>query len=233
MSISPTSRKLVEIWREHIDELPQAYKWENEKERENELYYCILNQFNKQDKVDIRDVVSHLSALNLIDTDKLADTRFSDSDNEAKDPPASAITSALIQSGLNKDAAAAATRAICEAARIIRDSYGGKIQKFLRKYAQEMIKELDATFQFTEKGLDKKKVFTMWLQNALEMPIILPEQHIQKFIKENRINEETLLKSADELDINPMVIDDLLRIYSESKAQNASDSGKIEGNLNL
>jgi hypothetical protein len=216
IAISPTTKKLAKIWFEHADELPAIYKWENEKERENELYCCILSNFNNGNAIDVRAVMSHMLALNLIDTEKLARAKF-EAKGETKDRTASAIISILLQTGMNEKYARRATRAICEAAKIIQDSYDGKIQKFLRKHAEEMIKELHSTFRFTDKEIDKNTVFTMWLQNALEMPIILPCSHIRKFIKKNKITHDELITSADDLYINPMVIDDLLRIYSDSR----------------
>lgn len=81
-----------------------------------------------------------------------------------------------------------------------------------------MINELEEKFILSNKAINRRIAFTMWLQNVLEMPIHLNDENIQKFLAENKMSEKELIETVNELDINPMIIDDILKFSSAGRS---------------
>jgi hypothetical protein len=52
------------------------------------------------------------------------------------------------------------------------------------------------------------------LQNIFEAPLLRIDEDLKSFLKKEKITVNELLDAADELDINAMVIDDILRLAS-------------------
>jgi hypothetical protein len=100
-------------------------------------------------------------------------------------------------------------------AKAIEDSYGGKLQVMLRKYGNMMLNELESELG---KGLaiERKQLraaITIWLQNTLEMPVLLEDEILETFCQLHNITQDELVAAADRLDLNLAVLDELLAAY--------------------
>ena len=64
---------------------------------------------------------------------------------------------------------------------------------------------------------ESRKTAVLWLQNVANIPILLPEDdHIRDFCKKHKITKEELVDSADRLDLNVAVLDDLLALEASA-----------------
>jgi hypothetical protein len=194
------------------------HPWSNEANRLYELYYCLLHRISKKNEVQIRRIIKSLAALNLLDANLLSEAKIVGGDGGEGDSLASTITEILIRNGFKEEEARSCSRGICTIARGIKQNYEGKVQKFLRKYGNLMIEEMDKLFSF--EGLskdDREYVFAHWLQNSLQMPVPLAAGPEDRFYKDNSIKEEDLLEFADKLDITVPLVNDVIRLYNMSK----------------
>jgi hypothetical protein len=215
---------LREVYSEHRADLPPVFKWTSEKARLNEFYYCLLQRMSGGNEVEVQNIVTSLASLNLFDVESLAEAQIIGGKGGKGDKIASLIADLLIQNGFEEQVARACTIAVCEAARSIQVSYDGKLQRFLRKYADLMIEELSRVCSLSNvTEQDKRYFLAHWLQNALEMPIPLSNEFVEQFCKENNIEVADIVKAADKFDINVAVVDDLLKMHMQKK------EGRLEG----
>ncbi len=109
---------------------------------------------------------------------------------------------------------------VSEAASALSQQFDGKIQKYLRKYGELMLKEVPALFHFTTINSDQiGHAFTYWFQNVLNMPLSLVDSNIVAFCQDNGFEVANLIAAADRLDVNLALLDDL--VYLKLKTQEA------------
>jgi hypothetical protein len=211
---------IKEVYIKHRADLPDIYRWEDERDRLNELYYCLLLKISGRNEAEVRNIITSLANMNLFDVESLAEAKLVGGKGGKGDKIASLISELLVHNGFEDEMAKDCTLAICEVARGIHVDYQGKLQKFLRKHANLMIEELDKTFSFSKLTKHEERYFLVhWLQNALEMPVPLSNEFVEQFCKENGIELDDLVKASDKVDINVAFMDDLLKIDMLEKAK--------------
>jgi len=120
----------------------------------------------------------------------------------------------LIDNGFKPNEAQNALITVCELAIGIQDSFGGKIQLYLRHYGELMLKELNQYFHFSTVSKDDAGLaWTYWLQNALYMPLSLFDDDVKKLCQEFNIEPRDLVAASDDIDLNLAFMDDVIGLY--------------------
>lgn len=204
-------KQLNELF-EHYGEDLGDYAWLYESDRWVELIFCLLNQCVDQDPEIIREAASMLQNLDLLNTEDMVSL--------GKPGHEKTIAAAYVLKahGFSEKEARRAIVLLASTAKAIQKTYGGKIQRYLRKHGMAMREELVNAIGFD--SLDQGQLryaITHWLQNALSLPISLEHQAILGFCRKNNVTLEDLLHTADDLDLNIALLDDLLEIEQKSK----------------
>ncbi|MCG7849021.1 MAG: hypothetical protein MIO93_07560, partial [ANME-2 cluster archaeon] len=143
--------RISNIYTQYRQLLPTDYKWEDEHSRWNELVYCIFAELTEHSYRDARSLSDSLSELNLLDIKDLANVKILD--NGIADPDNTrirTITDILLSNGVSESDVQKTISAICKVAQAIMENYDGKIQKFLRKYGHQIVKEFDSHVSFND-----------------------------------------------------------------------------------
>ena len=92
--------------------------------------------------------------------------------------------------------------------------YQGKIQLYLRWYAELILNDLKRVFEFTALSeTEARYALTLFLQNTTAMPISLRDRSIDAFCGKYKLTPEQLFSAADDLDINLALVDDVIQWY--------------------
>ncbi len=221
--ISETEFQLRKLITKYSD-LFAYHQWPSEHERWVELVFALISRVSPKPESEIRDIITELDTLGLLDIEDLASIPSKDGSLDVDHPHARRIIESLSESrfswegdkipGLSEQEAKISLLAVHEAASSLIESHGGKIQKYLRGYGQQMIEELQDHFTFTALGKDDLEyAFGYWLQNVLNMPIILRSKSVDEFCDELDISDKELIQGVDALDINLALVDDLIDQY--------------------
>ncbi|WP_320044586.1 hypothetical protein [uncultured Desulfobacter sp.] len=195
-------------------DLFQYHQWPSEHERWVELIFALIARISKMPETDIRDTISFLDSLDLLDIEELSNIPEVENDVDYNYHHARWTIESLSESGFTVEESKRSLRIMHEAARNLSEHHDGKIQKYLRKYGQKMIDELSENFTFSAmKDEDVKYAFGYWLQNVLNLPIILKAESVNKFCKNIDVTCNELTEKADDLDINLALVDDLVDQY--------------------
>jgi hypothetical protein len=187
-----------------------TYAWMYETDRWAELIFCLLNQYNRQDTQVTRMAVSSLQYLGLLEIDKLAVLET------PGDETVILLTYILKQHGFSEENARDAVRLLAQVAKVIQKEYGGKVQRYLRRQGELMRDELVKVFESESLSTEQLRyAVSHWLQNALSMPVSLEHQAVIEFCQKNEVTLEDFLSTADELNLNIALIDDLLELDME------------------
>jgi hypothetical protein len=196
-------------------EVTASHQWVSEVDRWKELVFALLTQMTKLPQSSVRVMTDHLLHLELLHipalTQLLKGKRLSP---EFGHPHARRIIQSLQEGGFSKDEAVKGLTVVCEAAAALSKHFSGKIQLYLRSYAERMVKEAHATFHFSH--MDHRAVryaFTFWLQNVLNMPLSLQKEAVKSFAKAHGLTGRQLFDAADELDVNVGLVDDLVHHF--------------------
>jgi hypothetical protein len=138
---------------------------------------------------------------------------------------AQGILGVLRDAGLPVRTAHKVLRAITAIADTVQKTWGGKLQRWLRKTGEAMIKDLSARFEAT--GLDEaERMFAIiyWLQNVLNLPVPLRDKHVRKFEAQTGLTVDDIVAAADHLDLSVAVVDDL--IFLDQKMRKTSTARK-------
>ena len=213
--VAALEKRIREIYAEYRHFLPSDYRWEDESSRWNELVYCIFAELTGHNYRDARRLANDIADLNLLNVDDLA--KIPIMDDGMVNPDNSrirTITDILRSNGISEDDVKRSLSAICKVAQSISDNYDGKIQKFLRKYGEEIVNEFDSHVSFSEvsKGT-QSRIIVKWIQNTLCMPLAFSNVYTARFCEKEDINYNELAAAADNIGLNGAVLDDLLEVY--------------------
>ena len=129
------------------------------------------------------------------------------------------ITRMFIQSGVAAEQAMLCTSTLASVATCVSSSWGGHVQKLLRKYAQPLADELAA--HLVAAGIAEPqaaKTSVIWLQNVANLPILLPtDPHITDVCSKFGVSVDQLIQESDDAGLNVAVLDDLLAIETLSR----------------
>jgi hypothetical protein len=202
------------------EELTSAHRWVLEGERWKELVFALLTRISTSiSESSVRVVTDHLAALGLLSVGELASLkRALGSNSEA--PLARRIKELLEDGGFTSEEAQRGVVTVCEAAEGLQTRYSGKVQVYLRSYAERMLDDVKSVFHFDAMdGQSVRAAFTYWLQNVLSMPVSLQDDAIRTFGAAHGLTPEHLSAAADELDVNVALLDDLVRHFHASEWQ--------------
>ena len=207
--------RISNIYTQYRQLLPTDYKWEDEHSRWNELVYCIFTELTQHSYRDARSLSNSLSELNLLDVEDLANVKIMD--DGMADPDNKrimTITDVLISNDVDEADVKKTLSAICKVAQAIMENYDGKIQKFLRKYGQDIVDEFDSHVSFSEvdKGT-QSRILVKWIQNTLAMPLAFSNVYTAKFCEIEGVTYLELAEAADNIGLNGAVLDDLLELF--------------------
>jgi hypothetical protein len=189
---------------QYSDEIAGSHRWLWEVERWKELVFSLLSCALPLSSEIIRRAIASLASLGLLEI------------NAALTGPEHALrerrlTEVLLDLGWNEENAARAFAIIREAGQGLEKHFGGKVQLALRKYAELMLTELSATFAFTTlDDASTRDALTLWLQNVADLPLSLRTSDLTDFCRRYGVDELTVIRVADSIDVNLAFLDDVL-----------------------
>jgi hypothetical protein len=221
--VSETEFQLRKLLTKYSD-LFAYHQWPSEQERWVELIFALISRISPRPEVEIRDMITELDTLGLLDIEELADIPTKEGSLDTDYPHAKRILVTMTENrfswegdkvpGLSEEEAEKSLLAIYEAASSLYNNHEGKIQKYLRGYGRQMIEELQDHFSFTAlEEEDLAYAFGYWLQNVLNMPIILRSDSVDTFCDRLDITHKELIQDVDVLGINLALVDDLIEQY--------------------
>ncbi len=213
----------------HGEALEAGFRWVWESERLKELLFALLLECADRPQAEIRALVDDLENLELLDVGALA-AAAGRKGGARSTRHGRRLHDYLLDAGFTAGEADRSVTTICEAARTLEAEYGGKVQRYLREQGERMRSDLGKRFSFSELGrAEVDRALTLWLQNALELPLSLLDEDIEAFCREQGVEPSYLVEAADELGINLALLDDLVehellvRAVAAAEAEEAAD----------
>jgi hypothetical protein len=194
--------------------LAWGHVWASERERWKELVFALLTGVTSLAHPEIRALTDQLDDAGLLDVSMLAEFQ----QEKERDAPlgvhARSILDCLQEGGFSQEEARRGLGVMCDAALSLQRQFDGKVQRYLRRYGELMLRELDEFFQFTDLDADATRAaFTYWLQNVLNMPLPMLDERITAACQRLGVQPDELIVAADELGINLAFLDDVLLSY--------------------
>ena len=202
------------------------HQWPSEHERWVELIFALVTRISKKPESELRDIIEELDDLGLLDIEELSNIPKVGSDIDFNSPFAKRVIESLSESKFTEEESKSSLLVMYEAAKSLMEHHDGKIQKYLRKYGQQMVDEFAENFSFS--GMDKKDLryaVTYWLQNVLNMPVNLNIESIDTFCNRSGISDEELVKEADNLNINVALLDDMIEQHMQNVKKEVDQNG--------
>lgn len=211
---------VLEHW-QVFEASPEQYQWPWEIARWHELVFCLLLRLG-QPELDAdmaRSLTNMLADLDMLRIETLAGLAPEGEEPDFTHPDLALMLRLLERSGLHPARARAAVTTICQAALGLQKRHGGKVQRYLRRYGQQMLDELGEHFSFSSMSEeDTRYAFTHWLQNVLNIPLALSEPAVEKLCKKLGVTVDDLVEVADGLDLNLALLDDMVASSIEEEA---------------
>jgi hypothetical protein len=210
--------------------LAWGHLWASERERWRELVFALLTHVTSLTHPEIRALTDQLDDAGLLDVSMLAEIQQEKGRDASLGVHARSILDCLQEGGFGKEEALRGLDVICEAALSLQRQFDGKVQRYLRRYGELMLRELDEFFHFT--ALDAhatRAAFTYWLQNALNMPLPLLDERVTAACQRLRVQPDELIVAADELGINLAFLDDVLLSYDARRTAGGSRLEQTDG----
>lgn len=201
-------------------------QWPMESMRWKELAFCVLETYSSEQMA--MTASRAMSELDLLDVRKL--TQLNDSLTKNKPSARVKLIHGILQeSGFSKESAELALNTLVKAAEVIKDKFNNKIQLLLRKEGKKMIRNVTKLLNFST--LDKKSALqsvTKWLQNVLNLPVLLETESIDAFCNEMDISVDDLIVVADDLDINLALIDELIEQWYTAEIVDKNNAMEVD-----
>ncbi len=208
--------ELIQFYESSLDAYP--FPWEAA--RWYELVFCLAGQVGVSEipTEAAHRMVSTLADLNLLEINTLAAFDIEDGKPDLKNPDLALMLEVLTRFGLSPEKANALIVTICEVAAGFQTHYQGNVQRFLRKYGRTMVKDLGGDLNLSQLTADERETaLTNWLQNVINMPLVLSESKFEILCEGFETNPTDLVQIVDDLGLNLTVADDLLFSWIESE----------------
>jgi hypothetical protein len=200
------------------------FRWPSEHDRWIELLFALVTRVTKKPESEVRRAIHKLDALDLVSVHDLAEMPTFEGTIDFDAVLAARIYETLsenpisqeedLTSGFTAEEAKSSIQIMHEAAKGLVAHNDGKIQKYLRGYGEKMLEELSEHFTFSKlTNAQVRQAFAYWLQNVLNMPLILADRAMQEFCREHGISLEILVREADDKNLNIALLDDLIEQY--------------------
>ncbi len=198
-----------------------VHRWQSEQGRWIELGVALLDQVVAAHalpmyQTEVREALARLDRLGLLDVALLASLNR---DESLEAPTTVRATERIVETlslfGFSQEAAMNAVTVLSETAVGLKEHFHGMIQRYLRRYGEQMLDEVVSLFPIT--SLDASRVadaFTYWLQNAAEMPLSLIDDNIRRLCDARGVSVEQLLAEADTVGVNFALLDDLAQRWA-------------------
>ena len=189
----------------------QPWLWEFD--RWKELVFSLLARITAIPQSEVRLLVEQMTDLDMLDIEALS--AIGDAS-----PAREHLTELMRGAGIEEDVIPTALTTLQEAAQSLRQSYDGKIQKYLRRYGETMLREVHAHFHFTViKPEEVADAFTYWLQNVVDMPLSLRDDALRAFSDHYGFTTTDVVEGADLIDMNLALVDDLVQLHVLSEGE--------------
>jgi hypothetical protein len=181
------------------------YQWPWEVQRWYELVYCLFsvveNRFGPE--TFSARAASVLVELGLLEIPALA---------KADEKTRLHISIVLERIGFSKEQINLMVRALCDLAKYLEETYHGKIQLLLREFGMEIVNKILGNLPLSDTmGEQEASLVVMhWLQNVLNLPVLVPSLGLQTLTSETGAKDEEVLAIVDERNINVALLDDIL-----------------------
>ena len=183
------------------------HQWPSEHERWIELLFALACKATNRSEQEVRRIIEDLDVMDLLEVRDLANAAEADAQ-------AARLLTVLQEARFSQAEANDIVLAFRGAARGINQRHGGKIQNFLRTWGQQMADQLLAEIAPPPAFKEKCRLaITYWLQNVLDMPIVLNEQGLQAFCTKHGFTVGELVAEADRQDLNVALLDDMIDQY--------------------
>jgi hypothetical protein len=210
-------REFAAVYHFYRPHLPQLSRWEDERDRWHELAFAAIAETSGLSIAHSRRVADGLMSLSVIS--------MTDCINAAKHENSSgrlpAVAEALRAAGVSESGVEKTVNILVDLALGVESSFG-KIQKLLRKNAEDVLATLNTSIPTpTIDDVSKGRIFTMWLQSVIEAPISMThaDPALVDFCERHGASVHTLVEIADEADLNVSVLDCIIRLDSELFAE--------------
>ncbi len=210
-SLEDLLRQVIE---HHADELP-FHPWFDEAKRWQELVICLFFAYAGQIGLDVRGAVQTLDELGLLNVAELAALPWAEGAPDWADPQLVLMVSVLERLGFAVEDSRAALVRILRGAQDLQAHFAGRVQLYLRQQGQRMVAALGSDFPTLAADEERTRhAFTMWLQNALTMPLFLDTPSSRRFCEAAGCTLEQLYQAADNLDVSASLLDDVLDLWA-------------------
>jgi hypothetical protein len=194
------------------EDVPIQHPWLWERDRWKELAFALVARVTQTPAETVRKAIDHLNDLGLLDITELANIPANE--QAATNRHAIHILELLTEMGFSSEDTERTLFVLSEAASGFQESFGGKVQKYLRTHGELMLRDVGKHFQFTSlSDEDVRFVFTFWLQSVADMPVALLDESVDALTKKYGLSPSDLVDAADELDLNVALLDDFVRMY--------------------
>lgn len=217
---------LISLYQE-FEPPEDLYMWPIESMRWNELAYCILERWSSE--LEARSATNALSELDLLEVRKLA--QLAEAYNAGKPSKrGKLILGILVEAGFDNVAAERALTNLIEASRTIWEKLGGQVQRLLRQESEKLIISIAESFDFSDLDDESaRQIMTRWLQNVLNLPVYLETEGTRTFCTEMNITPSELVDTADLLDINLAIVDELLQQWYVTRSGASGSVAEVSG----
>lgn len=221
--LTPAERHLLMLYTFYESELLGS-GWITENDRWNELLYAMLSATSTPAEV-ARLAMSALRPLGLTDLDVLASMKVAvekyilgnDYSINLSDD-ATAVIQIMQRSGVSAEDALSTLGVWHNLAKASRDVWGGSLRLLLNHHARALIQDLVSagSTKYVDEGRIVRGV-SLFLQNAMNFPISISSDSINRFCARYGISEDDLAAIGERLDLSVSLIDDLVGMGEEDE----------------
>jgi hypothetical protein len=193
-------------------DLAASHLWTWETARWYELVFALLAKTLNKPEWQVRELTYQMAALDLLHLQSLAALIGPAKAIVYSHPNAERILELFRDRGWSLTQSKRALETVCQCAASLETNFGGKIQLYLRHYAEVMLAELPTYFRFSRLSRDDvSTAFTYWLQNIASSPISLRDDAMDRLCKQNGFTIQELIDAADQFDLNVAFVDDVVQ----------------------
>lgn len=207
---------LLEEQYPRFDAVLGQYAWPHEEKRWHELVFCMLVAEGQETfepprhRRIAREAVDTLVRLDLLDVVDLAGLTGAQRETDELDSLTLLRRGVLERLGYPAPTVDRVLIALAETAHVLQHAFDGKIQKYLRRAGERMLREMSEIFPMSTLGEARKRyVFTHWLQNVANLPLALHNPSMLLICENLGVTPEDLCEIADEADLNVALLDDM------------------------
>jgi len=189
-------------WRSH-------HVWFWEAQRWTELLVALLVRVASVPELEARALAGRMGLLELLDVAVLTERARNPRGPRARQHDARS-RALFAESGIDPERGSQILDAFAEVALAVHERFGERIQRYLRRYGEEMLRELKRDFYINAiSDAETADAFTYWLQNVVAMPLSLKSDDLMNLANAHGLEVDDLVSAADRMNLNVGLLDDL------------------------